>query len=73
MRTVWKVALTLGLATGDFRLPGTGGTSNGNGGIPGGGGTRTPAPSNVVVVDPRSDLPRRRCPRSVSIPRAATS
>ena len=48
--------LTLGFVTGDFRLPSGGTTSNGGGPIVG-GGTRTPAPSNVVVVDPRSDVP----------------
>jgi dipeptidyl aminopeptidase/acylaminoacyl peptidase len=49
--------LTLGVVTGDFTFGGGGGTTpNGNGGIVG-GGTRTPAPSNVVVVDPRSNVP----------------
>lgn len=49
--------LTLGFLTGDIRLPGGGG---GDGRTPLGppvGARRTPAPSNVVVVDPRSDVP----------------
>lgn len=47
--------LTLGLFTG--RLPFV--PSGGGGGGAGGGGVvdRTPAPSNVVVVDPRADVP----------------
>ena len=59
--------LTLGLFTG--RLPlltgqGSGGSpvrgggsQAGTGGDPGGDPNRTPAPSNVVIVDPRSDVP----------------
>ena len=45
--------LTLGIMTGDFRLPGGGDPVRGGGANAG----RTPAPSNVVVVDPRSDVP----------------
>lgn len=46
--------LTYALMTGDLRLPGT----SGPGGRPNGpGGVRTPAPSNVVVVDPRTNVP----------------
>jgi Tol biopolymer transport system component len=45
-------ALSLGLLTG--RLPGLFG---GGGDEPGGGPFRTPTPSNVVVVDPRADVP----------------
>jgi WD40 repeat protein len=42
--------LTFAVLTGDARLPGTG---NGNAGA----GLATPAPSNVVIVDPRFDVP----------------
>jgi Tol biopolymer transport system component len=49
--------LTMRLLTGNLSFGG-GGQSNGNNDPPIiGGGTRTPAPSNVVVVDPRSDVP----------------
>jgi Tol biopolymer transport system component len=44
--------LSLGLVTGDLRLPGAPGGPNG-----GPGGVRTPAPSNVVIVDPRTQVP----------------
>ena len=43
--------LTAGLLTGDLPLPG-----DGNGG-PDGGPARTPAPSDVVIVDPRTEVP----------------
>jgi dipeptidyl aminopeptidase/acylaminoacyl peptidase len=42
--------LTFALLTGDVRLPGPS-TGGGAGGIP------TPAPSNVVIIDPRVDVP----------------
>ena len=45
--------LSLGLITGDPRF--TGGVPGGPNGGP--GGVRTPAPSNVVIVDPRADVP----------------
>jgi len=44
--------LTLALATGDLPFPGSASGNNGNGGA-----TRTPAPSNVVIVDPRANVP----------------
>lgn len=44
--------LSLGLLTGN--LPGF---ASGSGGGGGGGPVRTPTPSNVVVVDPRADVP----------------
>jgi hypothetical protein len=49
--------LTLGLFTGS--LPFLSSVGGGGGGGAGGGGlaNRTPAPSNVVVVDPRADVP----------------
>jgi Tol biopolymer transport system component len=43
--------LTFAVLTGDIRLPGSG-----NGNSPG-GGSATAAPSNVVIVDPRVDVP----------------
>jgi Tol biopolymer transport system component len=43
--------LTFAVLTGDVRLPGSG-----NGNSPG-GGAATAAPSNVVIVDPRVDVP----------------
>ena len=46
--------VTLGLVTGDLSIPGT--SRPGGGGVIG-GGTRTPAPSNVVIVDPRANVP----------------
>jgi hypothetical protein len=47
-------ALTYGLLTGNLPLPGggNGGPGNGDGGPP-----RTPAPSDVVIVDPRTEVP----------------
>ena len=47
--------LTLGFMTGELRLPGTSNPDQGSGQPV--GVARTPAPSNVVVVDPRSDVP----------------
>jgi Tol biopolymer transport system component len=44
--------LTVGLMTGDLPLPG-----GGNGEPDGGGPGRTPAPSDVVIVDPRTEVP----------------
>jgi Tol biopolymer transport system component len=56
--------LTLAVFTGSIPLPGGSGSGGGggNGGGGGGGGTviapnRTPAPSNVVIVDPRTNIP----------------
>ncbi len=59
--------ITVGLFTGSIPLPGGGSGSGGNGGTGnganggGGGGAlgpeRTPTPSNVVVVDPRTNVP----------------
>lgn len=43
--------LSLGLLTGNLPVPG------GGGGAGGGGPVRTPTPSNVVIVDPRADVP----------------
>jgi Tol biopolymer transport system component len=43
--------LTLVLLTGDLRVPGAANGGTGPGGIP------TAAPSNVVIVDPRADVP----------------
>ena len=54
---------TLAVFSGTIPLPGGGGSGGGgNGGGGGGGGNvivanRTPAPSNVVVVDPRTNIP----------------
>jgi len=45
--------VTLALFTGSVPLPG-GGSGKGGGGV---GPARTPAPSNVVVVDPRANIP----------------
>ena len=46
--------LTLGLFTGQLPfLP----SRSGGSGVAGGGPNLTPAPSNVVVIDPRSDVP----------------
>jgi Tol biopolymer transport system component len=44
--------ITLGLLTGNLPIPG----ARGPGGV-GPAGNRTPAPSNVVIVDPRADVP----------------
>ena len=51
--------LTLRLMTGNLPVPPAGPPPSGEpGGEPGGGpGARTPAPSNVVVVDPRANVP----------------
>jgi Tol biopolymer transport system component len=52
--------LTLGLFTGSLPLLGGGGGGGGGGGDGGGNGVgpvRTPAPSNVVIVDPRTNIP----------------
>jgi WD40-like Beta Propeller Repeat len=54
--------LTLAVFTGTIPLPGGSGSGGGGGGGGGGDGSviapnRTPAPSNVVVVDPRTNIP----------------
>ncbi len=54
--------LTVGLFTGSIPLPGSGsgprpGSSGGGGGGGAIGPVRTPAPSNVVVVDPQANIP----------------
>ncbi len=46
--------LTLRLLNGELPIPGA--RNPGSGGVIG-GGTRTPAPSNVVIVDPRANIP----------------
>ena len=45
-------AVTYGLLTGDLGLPGDRSDNGSNGGPP-----RTPAPSDVVIVDPRTEVP----------------
>ncbi len=54
--------VTLALFTGSIPLPVGGSTKGGTDGGPGNGGvavgpSRTPAPSNVVIVDPKTDVP----------------
>jgi Tol biopolymer transport system component len=53
--------LTVGIFTGSLPLPignsGGGGGGGGGGGDGGVGPVRTPAPSNVVIVDPRTNIP----------------
>lgn len=50
-------ALTLGVINGQLPVPGAGTGNGGNGNGNPDGGPRSPAPSNVVVVDPRADVP----------------
>jgi len=53
---VLVASLSLGLLTGNLPILASGpGASGGGGG--GGGPNRTPTPSNVVIVDPRADVP----------------
>ena len=47
--------VSLTLLTGNLPLGAGGGDGGGDGG--GGGAFRTPTPSNVVIVDPRADVP----------------